>query len=194
MIKSHVLYRLSYGLACLCVKGRLQPGQVPAAGPRCADTKATSRHSKRSKHRALRLPMAFRDSPQILASSAARIPTRTSMPTVNRIADFHAELTEWRRDLHAHPELRYDVHRTAGFVAERLRAFGCDEVVTGIGRTGVVGVIRGQWPARRCGRAADPRDERSALQVHDAGKHACVRPRRTYRDAARRGEVSDGDA
>ena len=42
------------------------------------------------------------------------------MPIVNRIADFHAELTEWRRDLHAHPELRYDVHRTAGFVAEQI--------------------------------------------------------------------------
>ncbi|MGZ8372803.1 MAG: amidohydrolase, partial [Rhodoplanes sp.] len=63
------------------------------------------------------------------------------MPIVNRIADQHAEITAWRRDLHAHPELRYDVHRTAGLVAERLKAFGCDEVATGIGKTGVVGVI-----------------------------------------------------
>jgi hippurate hydrolase len=65
------------------------------------------------------------------------------MPIVNRIADLHDEITAWRRDIHAHPELQYDVHRTAGTVADKLRSFGCDEVVTGIGRTGVVGVIRG---------------------------------------------------
>src|SRR6516162_602598 len=65
------------------------------------------------------------------------------MPIVNRIADFHAEIAAWRHDIHAHPELLYDVHRTAGAVAEKLRSFGCDDVVTGIGRIGVVGVIRG---------------------------------------------------
>jgi hippurate hydrolase len=65
------------------------------------------------------------------------------MPIVNRIADLHAEIKAWRHDLHAHPELLYDVHRTAATVAEKLKAFGCDEVVSGIGRTGVVGVIRG---------------------------------------------------
>jgi amidohydrolase len=65
------------------------------------------------------------------------------MPIVNRIADLHGEITAWRRDLHAHPELLYDVHRTAASVAEKLKAFGCDDVVTGIGRTGVVGVIHG---------------------------------------------------
>jgi hippurate hydrolase len=66
------------------------------------------------------------------------------MPIVNRVADLHREITAWRHDLHAHPELLYDVTRTAGTVAEKLREFGCDEVVTGIGRTGVVGVIRGR--------------------------------------------------
>jgi hippurate hydrolase len=65
------------------------------------------------------------------------------MPIVNRIADFQGEITAWRRDLHAHPELLFDVHRTAAIVADRLKSFGCDEVVSGIGRTGVVGVIRG---------------------------------------------------
>ncbi len=55
-----------------------------------------------------------------------------------------AELAEWRRDFHRNPELLFDVERTAQVVADRLRAFGCDEVVTGIGRTGVVGVIRGK--------------------------------------------------
>ena len=65
------------------------------------------------------------------------------MPIVNRIADLHGDITAWRRDLHAHPELLYDVHRTAAAVADKLKSFGCDEVVTGIGRTGVVGVIHG---------------------------------------------------
>jgi amidohydrolase len=66
------------------------------------------------------------------------------MPIVNRVADMHEEITAWRRDLHMHPELLFDVHRTAGLVADRLKSFGCDEVATGIGRTGVVGVIRGR--------------------------------------------------
>jgi hippurate hydrolase len=65
------------------------------------------------------------------------------MPIVNRVADLHAEIAAWRHDLHAHPELLYEVHRTAASVAEKLQAFGCDEVVAGIGRTGVVGVIKG---------------------------------------------------
>src|SRR5690349_20361196 len=71
------------------------------------------------------------------------------MPIVNRVADLHDDITAWRRDLHAHPELLYDVHRTAASVTEKLRAFGYDEVVTGIGRTGVVGVIRGGKPGGR---------------------------------------------
>jgi hippurate hydrolase len=69
------------------------------------------------------------------------------MPIVNRVADLHPDITAWRRDIHQHPELLYDVHRTAAFVADRLREFGCDEVVTGMGKTGVVGVIKGKKPA-----------------------------------------------
>ena len=69
------------------------------------------------------------------------------MPVINRVADLQPDIMAWRRDLHAHPELMYEVHRTAAFVADRLREFGCDEVVTGIGRTGVVGVIKGRKPA-----------------------------------------------
>ena len=69
------------------------------------------------------------------------------MPIVNRVADLQPDIQAWRRDIHQHPELLYDVHRTAAFVAERLREFGCDEVATGLGRTGVVGVIRGRKPA-----------------------------------------------
>jgi amidohydrolase len=68
------------------------------------------------------------------------------MPIVNRVADLHAEIAAWRQDIHAHPELLYEVHRTAASVAEKLTAFGCDEVVPGIGRTGVVGVIKGNRP------------------------------------------------
>jgi amidohydrolase len=89
------------------------------------------------------------------------------MPIVNRVADLHAEITEWRRDLHAHPELNYDVNRTAGVVAERLRAFGCDEVVEGIGRTGVVGVIRGQKGA---GKGIGLRADMDALPITEANE------------------------
>src|SRR3954453_21830765 len=69
------------------------------------------------------------------------------MPIVNRVADLQPDIQAWRRDIHQHPEILYDVHRTAAFVAERLRAFGCDEVATGLGQTGVVGVIKGRQPA-----------------------------------------------
>ena len=69
------------------------------------------------------------------------------MPIVNRVADLQPDIQAWRRDIHQYPELLYDVHRTAAFVAERLREFGCDEVATGLGRTGVVGVIKGRKPA-----------------------------------------------
>jgi hippurate hydrolase len=104
------------------------------------------------------------------------------MPIVNRVADLHAEITEWRRDLHMHPELQYDVHRTAASVTEKLKAFGCDEVVTGLGRTGVVGVIRGKKgkSARTIGLRADmdalPIEEANDLPYKSTvpGKmHAC---------------------
>jgi amidohydrolase len=103
------------------------------------------------------------------------------MPIVNRVADLHNEIKEWRRDFHAHPELRYDVHRTAGSVAEKLKSFGCDEVVPGIGRTGVVGVIRGrQSGAKVIGLRADmdalPLEEETGLPYKSTvpGKmHAC---------------------
>ncbi|HYT87904.1 MAG TPA: amidohydrolase, partial [Gemmataceae bacterium] len=75
------------------------------------------------------------------------------MPIVNRIAALQPEVAEWRRDIHAHPEILFEVHRTAATVAEKLKAFGCDEVVTGIGRTGVVGVIRGSKQARSGGKS-----------------------------------------
>jgi amidohydrolase len=66
------------------------------------------------------------------------------MPIVNRVADLQPDIQAWRRDIHEHPELQYDEHRTAAFVAKQLRQFGCDEVATGLGGTGVVGVIKGR--------------------------------------------------
>jgi len=69
------------------------------------------------------------------------------MPIVNRVADLQADIQAWRRDIHQHPELGYEERRTSAFVAERLREFGCDEVATGLGGTGVVGVIKGKRPA-----------------------------------------------
>ncbi len=102
------------------------------------------------------------------------------MPIVNRIADLQPEIAAWRQDLHAHPELRYDVHRTAAFVAEKLKSFGCDEVVPGIGRTGVVGVIRGRAGGKVVGLRADmdalPLEEETGLpyKSQNPGKmHAC---------------------
>lgn len=71
------------------------------------------------------------------------------MPIVNRVTDFRPDIQVWRRDIHAHPELGYDVHRTSAFVAERLREFGCDKIVTGLGKTGVVGVIKGERSASK---------------------------------------------
>ena len=87
------------------------------------------------------------------------------MPVPERIRDFAETMQAWRHDLHAHPELLYDVERTAGFVAEKLRSFGCDAVVTGIGRTGVVGVIRGK--GRASNRAIGLRADMDALPIQE---------------------------
>jgi hippurate hydrolase len=87
------------------------------------------------------------------------------MPIVNRVADLHAEITAWRRDIHANPELLYDVHRTAASVADKLKTFGCDEVVAGIGRTGVVGVIRGR---KAGGKVVGLRADMDALPIEEA--------------------------
>ncbi len=77
----------------------------------------------------------------------------------------YADVAEWRRDLHAHPELQFEVHRTAGIVAAKLAEFGCDEVVTGIGRIGVVGVIHGQ--RRTSGKAIGLRADMDALPIEE---------------------------
>jgi amidohydrolase len=86
------------------------------------------------------------------------------MPVLNRIADRADEIAEWRRDFHQHPELLYEVHRTAGKVAEMLKSFGCDEVVTGVGRTGVVGVIHGK---KKGGKVLGLRADMDALPLEE---------------------------
>ncbi|WIY53382.1 M20 aminoacylase family protein [Devosia sp. YIM 151766] len=104
------------------------------------------------------------------------------MPVLNRVAELQPEIAAWRRDFHAHPEVLFDVHRTAGIVAEKLQAFGCDEIITGLGRTGVVGVINGRTntSGRTIGLRADmdalPMTERTGAAHAStiAGKmHAC---------------------
>ncbi|MBW8285877.1 MAG: amidohydrolase [Rhizobium sp.] len=71
------------------------------------------------------------------------------MPILNRADELQEEVSEWLRHLHANPELLYDVENTAAFVAAKLAEFGVDEIVTGIGRTGVVGVIKGRGTSTR---------------------------------------------
>jgi amidohydrolase len=88
------------------------------------------------------------------------------MPIKNRIAEMHDEIAEWRRDLHQHPELLYEVSRTAAVVAARLREFGCDEVAEGIGRTGVVGLIKGRQDTGR--RVVGLRADMDALPILEA--------------------------
>ncbi|MFN4158915.1 MAG: M20 aminoacylase family protein [Gemmobacter sp.] len=85
------------------------------------------------------------------------------MPVKNRIADMLPDLTAIRRDFHEHPELLFDVHRTAARVADLLRGYGCDEVVEGIGRTGVVGVIKGR--SDTAGRVIGLRADMDALPI-----------------------------
>jgi amidohydrolase len=87
------------------------------------------------------------------------------MPIINAVAAAHADITAWRRHLHENPELQYDVHETAAFVVEKLKSFGVDEIVTGIGRTGVVGVIKGK--SNTSGRVIGMRADMDALPIEE---------------------------
>ena len=86
------------------------------------------------------------------------------MPIRNRFAELQAEIAEWRQDFHRNPELLYDVHRTAGKVAEKLREFGVDEVIEGVGRTGVVAVIKGKTDSS--GKVIGLRADMDALPIN----------------------------
>ena len=85
------------------------------------------------------------------------------MPVINRIAEFHADMTAWRHDFHIHPELALQETRTSRVVQEKLREFGVDEVHTGMATTGVVGVIHGREPGPGIGFRADM----DALPIHE---------------------------
>ena len=87
------------------------------------------------------------------------------MPIVNRMAELHDEITGWRRDFHSNPELLYDVFETAKSVEEKLQSFGCDEVVTGIGKTGVVAIIKGSKGDN--GKVIGLRADMDALPIHE---------------------------
>ena len=104
------------------------------------------------------------------------------MPFIPRLTELKPEITAWRRDFHQHPEILYETHRTSGIVADKLREFGCDSIKTGIGRTGVVGVIKGKTSNsnKAVGLRADmdalPMTEDTGLPYasREAGKmHAC---------------------
>jgi amidohydrolase len=86
------------------------------------------------------------------------------MPDSSLINDIATDAKTWRRDIHAHPELLYDVDRTAKLVEEKLRGFGCDNVEVAIGRTGVVGVIKGRGAG---GRVMGLRADMDALPIHE---------------------------
>ena len=88
------------------------------------------------------------------------------MPVKNRFAELHDQITAWRRDMHENPELLFDTHRTSGLVEDKLRAFGCDDVVTGLGRTGVVAVIKGRSTAS--GKVVGLRADMDALPIDEA--------------------------
>ncbi|TRW97277.1 amidohydrolase [Paracoccus sp. M683] len=102
------------------------------------------------------------------------------MPVLNRIAEFGPDMTRWRRHLHQHPELGFECHQTAAFVAERLREFGVDEIHEGIGRTGIVAIIKGQGTGPTIGLRADmdalPMDEETGAEwasTVPGRMHAC---------------------
>ncbi len=87
------------------------------------------------------------------------------MPVKNRFAELLPEIIAWRRDLHTHPELQFETHRTAAMVADKLQMFGCDQVVPGIGRTGVVGIIKGKTDTS--GKVIGLRADMDALPIHE---------------------------
>ncbi|WP_373356900.1 M20 aminoacylase family protein [Pseudoroseicyclus sp. CXY001] len=102
------------------------------------------------------------------------------MPVLNRIAAYSDEMREWRQHLHRHPETRFDCHKTAAFVVERLKEFGVDEIHEGLAESGVVALIHGREPGPMIGLRADmdalPMDEASGkphASLVPGAMHAC---------------------
>lgn len=90
------------------------------------------------------------------------------MPVINRIAEFHNDMKEWRQHLHSIPELSFELHKTASYVADKLREFGVDELHEGIARTGMVAIINGQGDGPTIGLRADM----DALPITEIKDHA----------------------
>ena len=87
------------------------------------------------------------------------------MPVKNRFAELQKEIAEWRHDIHQHPEILFETHRTSALVKDKLKEFGCDEVIEGIGKTGVVGVINGQ--TNKSGTVIGLRADMDALPINE---------------------------
>ena len=87
------------------------------------------------------------------------------MPVKNRFAELQKEIAEWRHDIHQHPEILFETHRTSALVRDKLKEFGCDEVIEGIGKTGVVGVINGQ--INQSGKVIGLRADMDALPINE---------------------------
>ena len=87
------------------------------------------------------------------------------MPVKNRFAELQKEISEWRHDIHQNPEILFETHRTSALVKDKLKEFGCDEVIEGIGKTGVVGVINGQ--TNQSGKVIGLRADMDALPINE---------------------------
>ncbi|TFL18281.1 M20 aminoacylase family protein [Jannaschia formosa] len=100
------------------------------------------------------------------------------MPVINSIAALEPEMREWRRWLHRNPELQFDLPKTSGFVATKLREFGVDELHEGIAKTGMVAIIEG----RRSGPTIGLRADMDALPIQEAtgAEHASENPGRMH--------------
>ena len=85
------------------------------------------------------------------------------MPTINRFADYHDQIAEWRQEIHANPGLLYEVEETAALVSDKLKEFGVDEIVGEIGKTGVVGIIKGK--SNNSGKVIGLRADMDALPI-----------------------------
>ena len=96
------------------------------------------------------------------------------MPVLNRIAAYAGEMKGWRQHLHRNPELGFDCHATAAFIADRLREMGVDEIHQGIAKTGLVAIIKGQGDGPTIGLRADM----DALPIHEitGAEHASTIP------------------
>ena len=96
------------------------------------------------------------------------------MPVLNRIAAYAGEMKGWRQHLHRNPELGFDCHNTAAFIADRLREMGVDEIHQGIAKTGLVAIINGQGDGPTIGLRADM----DALPIHEitGAEHASTIP------------------